>query len=671
MTEIRPRSFSSATEQHLRDSGYPAALAKIFAARGITDNKQLDTTFAGLLPFGELKNAREMAHLLANAIAAQKKLIVIADYDADGATACAVAVRGLRSFGAQIDFIVPNRFEYGYGLTPEIVQLAAKLPHRYGIEKLPGVREAAEQLLPQSAGYAITSDLASVVFSPSRMASSFASNVSQLRPDILITVDNGIASVEGVAEANRLGMQVLITDHHLPGDTLPDAACIVNPNQPGCTFPSKNLAGVGVMFYVLMALRAELRSRGAFTVQAEPKLAELLDMVALGTVADVVKLDQNNRILVQQGLQRIRAGRACAGINALLRVAKKDPARVSSQDLGFTVGPRLNAAGRLDDMSLGIDCLLTDDESTALQIAAKLDALNRERRSIETDMQDSALAALEHIDPKNNFSLTLFDETWHQGVIGILASRLKDKFHRPTIAFARSNNGEIKGSGRSITGLHLRDALDLVSKRHPSLIRKFGGHAAAAGLSIAEADFENFSSAFEKVSDELLSESDLAQCIETDGALEAGEMNMEVAHLLDAQVWGQGFPAPQFSDDFIVQNQRVVGEKHLKLQLRHVTDGTTSHSTRRVDNTRQVAGYGEASRLREQLLGGPSRTSKPDSTVSGPTLSSQGKIIEAILFGYNEPLPDRICAVYSLSVNEYNGTQSLQLIIRHWQDAQR
>lgn len=564
MTEITPRSFPLQAMQYLRDKGYSPALAKIFAARGITDSKQLDTTFAELLPFDALTNAHKMAASLADAIAAKKKLMVIADYDADGATACAVAVRGLRAFGAHIDFIVPNRFEYGYGLTPEIVQLAA-----------------------------------------------------QSGPDILITVDNGIASVEGVAEANRLGMQVLVTDHHLPGDTLPDAACIVNPNQPGCTFPSKNLAGVGVMFYVLLALRTELRARGAFAEQSEPNLGNLLDLVALGTVADVVKLDQNNRILVQQGLQRIRAGRACAGINGLLKVAKKDPARVSSRDLGFTVGPRLNAAGRLDDMSLGINCLLTDDAATATQFAAKLDTLNRERRGIETDMQDSALAALESVDPSDNFSLVLFDESWHQGVIGILASRLKDRFHRPAIAFARSGNGEIKGSGRSIPGLHLRDALDLVSKRHPSLIKKFGGHAAAAGLTIAEADFEDFVCAFEQVCSELLSTSDLAQRIETDGSLEHTEMNLEVARMLDEQVWGQGFPAPQFSDSFIVQNQRVVGEKHLKLRL-----------------------------------------------------NKQGRIIDAMLFGHSEPLPGQIHAVYSLDINEYNDAASLQLIIRHWQPIQ-
>ena len=613
MIEIYQRDIPSTVFDKLIQSGYPVALAKVFAARGITDSKQLDTSFAELLPYDALKNAGEMARLLADAVVAKKKLMVIADYDADGATACAVAVRGLRSFGAQIDFIVPNRFEYGYGLTPEIVHLAARS-----------------------------------------------------KPDILITVDNGIASVEGVAEANRLGMQVFVTDHHLPGDTLPEAACIVNPNQAGCTFPSKNLAGVGVMFYVLLALRAELRSRGAFTGKKEPNLGNLLDLVALGTVADVVKLDQNNRILVQQGLQRIRAGRACAGISAMLQIAKKDPGRISSRDLGFTVGPRLNAAGRLDDMSLGINCLLTDDEKTATQIAAKLDALNRERRDIETDMQDSALAALEHIDPSDNFSLVLFDETWHQGVIGILASRLKDRFHRPAIAFARSSNGEIKGSGRSIGGLHLRDALDLVSKLHPSLIKKFGGHAAAAGLSIAEADFENFAAAFEKVSGELLSADDLAQRIETDGALEQSDMNLEIARQLDEQVWGHGFPAPQFDDVFIVQNQRVVGEKHLKLQLRHVTDETTSHSTRRASNTRQVAGYGEACRLRDQLQGGPLRTGKTGSSVPGPTLDAKGKSIDAILFGHNEPLPEKIHTVYSLNINEYNGTQSLQFIIREW-----
>lgn len=564
MPEITPRSISDSAMQHLLDNGFSPALAKIFAARGIVDKKQLDTSLAALLPFDSLKNIHEMARLLADAIKTRKKLLVIADYDADGATACAVAMRGLRFFGASVDFIVPNRFEYGYGLTSEIVQLAAQLPQQ---------------------------------------------------PDILLTVDNGINSVEGVLKANQLGMQVFITDHHLPGDTLPDAACIVNPSQPGCTFPTKHLAGVGVMFYVLLALRAELRERGAFShnlAMAEPRLAELLDLVALGTIADVVKLDQNNRILVQHGLQRIRTGRACAGIKALLQVAGKSSSGISSLDLGFTVGPRLNAAGRLEDMSLGINCLLTDDPATALQIATRLDSLNRERRSIETEMQDSALEVLESVNPHDNFSIALFDESWHQGVIGILASRLKDKFHRPVIAFARANNGELKGSGRSIAGLHLRDALDLVSKRHPNLINKFGGHAAAAGLSISESDFPAFVAAFEQVSSELLGENDLLQRIETDGALDYAGMSLEMALKLDEQVWGQGFPAPQFNNYFKVINQRVVGEKHLKLSL-----------------------------------------------------AMNGKPIEAILFGRNMPLPEQIHAVYSLSINEYNGNQSLQLIIRY------
>ncbi len=560
MTTIAPRDIPAQALQRLLDEGYPPALARIYAARGIADGKELDTALGALLSFDSLKGAHDMARQLADAIAANKRILVIADYDADGATACAVAVRGLRGFGARVDFIVPNRFEYGYGLTPEIVHLAA-----------------------------------------------------EQAPDILLTVDNGIASVEGVAEANRLGMRVLVTDHHLPGDTLPNAACIVNPNQPGCTFPSKNLAGVGVMFYVLLALRAELRARGTFANRPEPRLADLLDLVALGTVADVVRLDQNNRILVQQGLLRIRAGRACAGINALLQVARKHPERASSLDLGFTVGPRLNAAGRLDDMSRGIGCLLADDSTAALQIAAQLDTLNRERRGIEADMQDSALATLERFDPQDNYSLALFDEDWHQGVIGILASRLKDRFHRPVIAFARANDGEIKGSGRSIPGLHLRDALDLVSKRHPALIRKFGGHAAAAGLSIAEADLADFSAAFEQVARSLLDADDLARRIETDGALAPEDMTLEVARLLDGQVWGQGFPAPQFNDDFTVQGQRVVGEKHLRLRLQ-----------------------------------------------------KNGRLVEAMLFGHNEELPARIHAVYSPSVNEYNGAQSLQLIIRHW-----
>ncbi len=562
MPQITPRSFSPDTALALAASGISPLLARIYAARGIQAKAELETGLDSLLPVTHLKNARQMAGLLADAIVAGRKLLVVADYDADGATACAVALRGLRAFGARVDYIVPNRFEYGYGLTPEIVRLA-----------------------------------------------------KQHSPDIIITVDNGIASVEGVAEANLLGMQVLVTDHHLPGDTLPDALCIVNPNQPGCSFPSKNLAGVGVMFYVLLALRAELRTRSAFADKPEPNLGNLLDLVALGTVADVVKLDSNNRTLVHQGLQRIRAGRACAGINALLQVARKEAAQASTYELGFIVGPRLNAAGRLEDMSLGIRCLLTDDANEAAQLAAQLDDINRERRGIEAEMQQAALAALEQIDPDGNYSLALYDETWHQGVIGILASRLKDKFHRPVIAFAPAqNSGELKGSGRSIAGLHLRDALDLLSKRHPHLLQKFGGHAMAAGLSIHLEHLAEFQAAFEAVARELLSPADLTQVIETDGVLTASDLSMETARRLERQVWGQGFPQPLFEGAFAVLQQRVVGEKHLKLKL-----------------------------------------------------GGDGGSLDAMLFFHADPLPERIHAVYSLGINEYNGTASLQLIIRHWQ----
>ena len=561
MTEIVQRPYAATTMQQLSENGMPALLARIYAARGIATASQLDTGLTRLLPFTQLKNAQEMARLLADAIAAKRKLLIVADYDADGATACAVGLRGLRAFGAQVDFIVPNRFEYGYGLTPEIVHLAALS-----------------------------------------------------KPDFILTVDNGIASVEGVAAAKKLGIEVLVTDHHLPGDSLPDALCIVNPNQPGCPFPSKNLAGVGVMFYILLALRAELRSRGAFTDKPEPNLGNLLDIVALGTVADVVKLDENNRILVQQGLQRMRAGRACAGINALLQVAKKSPAQASAYEMGFIVGPRLNAAGRLEDMGLGIQCLLTDDPAEAEDIAAKLDTLNHERRSIEADMQQAALAALEHIDPSDDFSLALFDESWHQGVIGILASRLKDKFHRPVIAFARAQNGEIKGSGRSIPGLHLRDALDLVAKRHPYLLSKFGGHAMAAGLSLQEENFAAFKSAFEEVAKNLLTPADLTRILETDGALAREDFSVEMARSLEQQVWGQGFPQPLFDGEFKVDSQRIVGEKHLKLKL---------------------------------------------SCASGA--------FDAIHFFCADPVPASIGAVYSLNINDYNGKVSLQLIVKHWQ----
>jgi single-stranded-DNA-specific exonuclease len=612
MKEISRRKFSTRAVRHLADRGFSASLARIFAARGVTDIKQLDTSFGELLPFSTMRGIEAMASLLADAIAARKKIMVIADYDADGATACAVAVRALRAFGAVVDFIVPNRFKLGYGLSRDMVHIAAKSG-----------------------------------------------------PEILITVDNGIASIEGVSEANRLGMQVFITDHHLPGCALPDAACIVNPNQPDCHFPSKNLAGVGVIFYVMLALRSELRMRKVFSAQDEPKLADLLDLVALGTVADVVRLDQNNRILVQQGLQRIGAGKCCVGIRAILQTAKKPLARISSRDLAFSIGPRLNAAGRLDDMSLGIECLLTDDMASAMSMAAKLDTLNQQRRIIESDMQNSAEAILDTIDPSAQFSMALFDESWHQGVIGILASRLKDKFHRPTIAFARADNGELRGSGRSISELHLRDTLDLISKRHPSLISKFGGHSAAAGLTLSEGNFPFFSKAFESACRESLSTSDLEQRVDTDGPLGPAELTLEMAHLLDRQVWGHAFPHPTFDNIFIVKQQQVIGEKHLKVVLCRIDlqEGDNVGS----GNSAEDSVLSDAGTTLQELV---LRCEQPSDNFGSSDRSHDAGTasnVQGILFGYNEHLPQIIRAVYSLSINEYNGRETLQLVIHHWQ----
>lgn len=560
---IVTRSVPQTAFEALLAAGVHPVLARAYAARGVSTPQQLDTSFNGLAPVGRLKNCVAMARLLADAIAAGQRLMIVADYDADGATACALGMIALQSVGARVEYLVPNRFEYGYGLTPEIVALAAA--HR---------------------------------------------------PDFLITVDNGIASIDGVEAARQLGIRVLITDHHLPATQLPAAACIVNPNQAGCDFPSKNLAGVGVMFYVLLALRAELRARGWFDGRDEPNLADLLDLVALGTVADVVRLDDNNRILVDQGLKRIRTGRARPGITALLRVAGRDPARVSAYDLGFVVGPRLNAAGRLTDMSVGIECLLARDSGHAAELAAQLDALNRERRDIEAGMQESALALMERITPADSYSLSLYDESWHQGVVGILAARLRERFNRPVIAFAPGGDGEAKGSGRSIPGLHLRDALDLLSKRHPGLILRFGGHAAAAGLTVRSTDMPAFENAFEQTVRELLTPADLQHVIETDGGLEPDDVGLPLAELLAAQVWGQGFAPPSFFDEFEVTEQKFVGGRHLKLRLRR----------------------------------------KP----AEPAFN-------AILFGRDAPLPSRVSAVYRVQVNEFNGMRSVQLVLDHWQ----
>ena len=563
MTRILPRPVPGRAVSRLLEAGTHPLLARIYAARGIDNREQLDYSLKALLPPAQLKGAHDAAQILADAIEAGARMVIVADYDCDGATACAVGVRALRAFGAEVGYLVPNRFEYGYGLTPAIVELAA------GME-----------------------------------------------PDLLITVDNGIASVEGVAAAREHGIATVITDHHLPGDELPEADVIVNPNQPGCPFPSKALAGVGVMFYTMLALRAELRDRGAFEGKTEPNLADLLDLVALGTVADVVKLDHNNRILVSQGLQRMRADRMQPGVRALFAAAGRDARRATTFHMGLALGPRLNAAGRLADMSLGIECLITDDMGRALNIAQELDKLNRERRAIEADMQEGAMAELDGIDPGARSTLVLFEAEWHQGVIGILAGRIKEKFHRPTIAFARGNEGELKGSGRSIPGLHLRDALDLVTKQAPELILKFGGHAMAAGLTIREDDLGRFETLFERVVQGLIDPADLTRSLETDGPLEDSLYSLETARLLEREIWGQGFSAPVFDDTFRVENQRILKDKHLKLQLRK-------------GNTR----------------------------------------IDAIQFNHAEPAAQTIHAAFRLAVNEYNGVASIQLMLEHFDPA--
>jgi len=503
-------------------------LQRVYSARGVLDDAQLANELNRLSPPQTIKGLAAASALIADSIECAEHILIVGDFDADGATSSALAVLALRAMrAAHVDFLVPNRFEYGYGLTPEIVAVAA-----------------------------------------------------QRKPDLLITVDNGISSIDGVAAAGAAGMRVLITDHHLPGSELPQAAAIVNPNQPGCDFPSKTLAGVGVIFYVLSAVRGELRRRGWFERQhiAEPNLADFLDLVALGTVADVVPLDHNNRILVQQGLRRIRAGRCRPGIKALLEVAKRVPYRVVSSDLGFALGPRLNAAGRMDDMSLGIQCLLTEDPCLAREMAQQLDELNRDRRAVEADMQREALLALETLQVADAdalpWGLCMYRPDWHQGVIGILASRIKDRYHRPTIVFADADPGApggnalIKGSARSIPGLHIRDALDAVAARHPGLLSKFGGHAMAAGMSLERDKFEAFERAFDVVVREQLAAEALTAVLWSDGDLGADQMTLELAQALrDGGPWGQHFPEPLFDGEFVLVKQRIVGERHLKMTV--------------------------------------------------------------------------------------------------------
>ncbi len=560
MTRIVKRSVPQRAVWQLEQQGLHPLLARLYASRGVTDKAELDYELKSLLPPATLTHASDAALILADAIEAEAKLLIVGDYDCDGATATAVGMRALKMLGADVDFLLPDRFKLGYGLSPAIVDLAAE----------------------QS-------------------------------PDLIITVDNGIASIEGVNRAREHGIATLITDHHLPAETLPDADCIVNPNQPGCDFPSKCIAGVGVIFYVMLALRAELRERSFFTEQPEPNFAALLDLVALGTVADVVKLDRNNRILVAQGLKRMRAGQLQPGLAALFKAAGRDVKKATAMDLGFIVGPRLNAAGRLADMRLGVECLLTDDPARALNIAQQLDALNRERREIESDMQEQALHLLESLDADDAApGIALFDESWHEGVVGILASRIKDKLHRPVFAFAPGEGGIIKGSGRSIPGLHLRDALDLIAKRAPGLLIRFGGHAMAAGATVDAKNFENFRNLFAQVAGELLDPTDLTRTLETDGALEGGYFSLETARLLENEIWGQGFPAPLFMDEFEVEQQRVLKEKHLKLRLRK-------------GNTR----------------------------------------IDAIQFNFSRQPEHTARLAYRLSINEYMGVETTQLMVEH------
>jgi single-stranded-DNA-specific exonuclease len=557
----------------LEQGGVHPLLARLLAARGVRTLDEMDDSLAKLLPPDQLLGNAQAGQLLADAIQQHQRICIVADYDCDGATACAVAMRGLVMLGAaqaDVNYVVPDRAIHGYGLAPAIVDLAMKL-----------------------------------------------------KPDVLVTVDNGIASHAGVAHARALGLQVLVTDHHLPkidddgAVTLPDAHVIVNPNQPGCHFESKAIAGVGVMFYVLLATRAELRTRGVFDAANQPRIDALLDLVALGTVADVVKLDANNRRLVAQGLKRIRSGRMQVGVAALFKAAGREPQRAAGFDFGFALGPRINAAGRLADMTLGIECLTTNDAPRAQELATQLDAINRERREVEAGMRELAEATLERLTTQADAAppaVVLFDESFHEGVVGIVAGRVKDRLHRPTFVFARGADGALKGSGRSIPGFHLRDALDLVSKRQPGLLLRFGGHAMAAGCTLEDAGdgaaVGQFEQALRAVASEWLDAATLTRCLRTDGPLALEWFNTQTVTLLDAQVWGQGFEAPVFCDEVQVLQQRLVGEKHLKLRLRHA-----------------------------------------------------GQERDAIWFSHTEPLPATVRLAYRLSVDEWNGRQRVQMVV--------
>lgn len=552
----------------LEQAGVHPLLARLLAARGVAHRDEIDDGLGLLLAPDTLLGCSLAARRLADAIESRERVCIVADYDCDGATACAVALRGLALLGAApgtLHYVVPDRARHGYGLGPGIVELAL-----------------AKQ------------------------------------PRLLVTVDNGIAAFEGVAHARSCGLEVIVTDHHLPAlgadgsAALPAGALVVNPNQPGCAFASKSIAGVGVIFYVLLGVRAELRARGAFSAATQPRLDALLDLVALGTVADVVKLDANNRRLVAQGLKRVRAGRMQPGVAALFAAAGRDASRASAFDFGFAIGPRLNAAGRLADMTIGIECLITDDAARAAELAGALDAINRERRDIEAGMKAQAEALLEALMPAGEAppAVSMFDAAFHEGVVGIVASRLKDRVHRPTFVFARGRDGVLKGSGRSIAGFHLRDALDLVGKRHPGVLKRFGGHAMAAGCTIDEHDFGTFESALAQVAAEWLDDAQLERVLPTDGPLEARWFDADTVRLIDAQVWGQAFDAPRFCDEVEIVQQRLVGERHLKLRVRHA-----------------------------------------------------GALREAIWFQRSEPLPARVRLVYRLALDEYQGLPRVQMLV--------
>ena len=563
--KIIEREIPESTVEALVQSGINPLLARLYVARGVQSCDELDTALGKLLPPSGLKGIQQAAQVLADAIAAQRRICIVADYDCDGATACAVGVRGLRMLGAQhVTYAVPDRIQDGYGLSAPI----ARRVHAAGHE-------------------------------------------------LLLTVDNGIGSVEGVAEAMRLGLTVVVTDHHLPGETLPTPHAMVNPNQPGCTFASKHMAGVGVMFYVLLMLRAELRARGIFTAHNQPKLDTLLPLVALGTVADVVKLDANNRRLVAQGLQRIRKGHMQAGIRGLYEAAGKDYTLATTSDFGFALGPRINAAGRLADMTIGIECLLTDHYPQALELARTLTSINRERQEMESGMRMQAFALADELFEDGSTppaAISVFDPDFHEGVVGIVASRVKDRLHRPTFVFAASQaegkSHELKGSGRSIPGFHLRDALDLVAKRCPGVLLRFGGHAMAAGCTIAEDKFHTFERAFAQVAQEWLDAKTLTRCVETDGPLDPAFRQAEVVEQLNLEVWGQGFAYPTFSEDVEILSQRLVADKHLKLKVRH-----------------------------------------------------RGDEVDGIWFGRTEPLPDWVHMAFRLDINEFRGERKVQFLV--------